>query len=92
MGEIQTIIDQWFVDIKSELTHVQDSMSQVLCQLVELMHKNIDLQREGYHAPTQFTKMQCPLGELVQLKQTGSLSNYQEQFKKISSRADLSEA
>lgn len=35
-------------------------MSHISRQLVELMHKNVVSQREGYHTPTRFTKVDMP--------------------------------
>lgn len=164
-SELWVITYHKFVDVWIELTSIQDSITQISQQLVQPMHKNTGLQRDMYHAPMRFTKMdmpkftredivgwiskcksyfnldktpeehkvtmasltldkkrylwydgfrkstqntlswstfaegikicfsatlQCPLEELVQLKQIGILNDYQEQFEKISSRVDLS--
>lgn len=116
---------------------------------MEMVHRNVGPQREGYQASTRFTKMDLPrftrddvagriskcegyfdldkmpkahkvtrtslaldemgylwfeglkiqfctvlrrpLEELMELKQSGKLSDYQERFKRISCRLDLSE-
>lgn len=45
-GELCVITDQWFADVKGELTHIQDFMAQISPQMVELMHRNTRSHRD----------------------------------------------
>lgn len=158
--------EQKFEEMQGNLTTIQQSVANISQQLVEIMHLNNGQQKEGYQAPTRFTKMEFPrftkddvlgwiskceayfeldrtpvanrvtmasmaldemgyvwfdglkksndgpitwimfsegikirfctmlrrpLEELMELKQSGKLNDYQERFERISGRSDLSE-
>lgn len=164
MEELLAMTEQRHSDVKEELTQIQDSMSVISWQLMELLHHNTSNPKGNYQAPTKFTKMdllrfmkddvvgwisKCqncfdldktpennkvtmvslmidevgyqwydglkknsrdsvvwqvfseglrvrfrtslrrPLEELVQLKQTDSLNDYQEKFERIAYRSNL---
>lgn len=52
MGELRT-------EVKGELTQLQESMANLLRQMVDLMHHNAAPQRR-HQTPTRFTKMDLP--------------------------------
>lgn len=59
-GELRIVTDRPFADVTVELAQIQDSVSQISRQLVDLLHRNTGQHRETYHAPTRFTKMDLP--------------------------------
>lgn len=52
MSELQVVMDQKLSDVKGELTTIQEAVTHISQQLVDLLGHNTGPQREGYHAPT----------------------------------------